>query len=1385
MRKLVSLLLLLSVAPLSADDAPTEDPRWAEAMASYLAGRDDEGHNSLVALVEDHPGDLDLAATCYRTIIREEGTIANTNPWINFASEQLLALERLGALSANSFTIRSAFHNVVEVGLSEGRQLEVRESVDRIREENQHDLFWRMLQAQTYRQLDLAEARPLYLSLQKDFDPDHPDAITRDRWQSIESELQSIDRLAKPIFPVPEGSPLLLMEPDDPDGRWRNVLDRSPADIAIDIDRLAAQAFASDQIVLWQDLSGLTDPPRALDLHLLSKPAPELRAFRAAQAETFERETLPRAPSEMEILALSRRFAWATGAQNLLLKLGNDALWDGRTESALRSFQELLLHTTDPDLRDAAQVGFWTALKLSGGIEELRATAGEIDPGKDYPWMGKTAKGAEIRAALMEGTSPPPPIVAPSLKDVVQHVLHLPPVSPWPTDMPAVGFGIDLQVAGQQVIASGRNVLVSYDSTNPGAPLWSQLQRHPVEQNRKTGYHPGYFRPLIKDGTLYTRWGLTSLPSGIAAFDLAGGRPLWSNIVTEPTGARGRRSRFRYAVPTGDPVHADGLLFYLQWGTPHDVNDRRERNISLVCFDPRQRKPRWTTTIATAGQTVDFVANLENATPQSAIYGNAVTVHRGAVYSNSNAGLVARSDVRDGRVDWIHYYRRTRPGLAAENLGCAPIIAGETVICMPRDAGRIFALDQRTGRLLWDNPMVLATEALGIFKDTLVVRGVAVVAGLDLKTGKARWFRPLPERVLGRCQMIGDSIYLGAIDELRRLEAETGKLLESLSWNLGEERPLAFAISDKNLYVVSDNPAADKRQKVGQPLANVTSPPKPLSLPLKRTWTLSRSDARIALPPAESGITDTAFLLSGGILECLDLTPSGSIRWRRFVDAHNATLSFSGDKLLLVEHNRSRHTASRAIALSARDGKFLWETSVPANLGNSYFFGSRLLYHDRQGKMVAFNLETGQRAWERKFGEANITDPFWDGEKLHIFHASLWHGLHHLVLDPATGRTLHRQSIVVTHAKKSTVHGRPIDDGWYEVRFPPTAAQFVKFTSISDVGGRGWASAAEIHFLGSDGKRLDRENWTVEGEYERKSARRPLPAKLIDGDPDSWWHSQWLDGIPPHPHDLFFDLGSPQTVTGFHYLPAKIVNNNGMIHDYELSLREDKQDWGEPTAKGILVEETLRVERAYIGPQALFFEARNYPQNDRAVFRYGFEGRPAVRVEERSRLLSMHGRYALISARNAADKEILVLRRSDDPNYRFDLSSRIEHGHHGEIVIEGDRLITGRQKITIADLNSRQFVNVPEDKDSPRNQQGPLVRLGNDHFLKIVHHNNGQALAMVNMITGQITEGRLETQLEQFKEDRFLRPPGKRLLTFDRTLLFYDNSTLSAWVAAQ
>ncbi|NIP93024.1 MAG: discoidin domain-containing protein, partial [Akkermansiaceae bacterium] len=272
-----------------------------------------------------------------------------------------------------------------------------------------------------------------------------------------------------------------------------------------------------------------------------------------------------------------------------------------------------------------------------------------------------------------------------------------------------------------------------------------------------------------------------------------------------------------------------------------------------------------------------------------------------------------------------------------------------------------------------------------------------------------------------------------------------------------------------------------------------------------------------------------------------------------------------------------------------------------------------LIYHDGRTKLIAFDLASGRRAWDRKLGEAHLMTPFWDGKDLHLFHASLWHGPHHFVLDPQTGRTKSRHNIMVSMAGKSAAHGRPVEHGYYEVRFDPTPAQSVRLTTLSDIAGRGWASAAEFHILDANGQRISRDQWSVEAEHERNAPPRARPINLIDGDPSSWWHSQWIGAIPPHPHDVFIDLGARHTISGFHYLPAKIINNNGMIRDYEFRVREDRQDWGEPVAKGVLVNR-LQVHRAELGPQAAFFEARRYPTNLHAVFRYEFGGQ-AVPVE--------------------------------------------------------------------------------------------------------------------------------------------------------------------------
>ena len=1376
LRMLLCCLPVLGVPLFAAAEVPTSDPRWAKAQSAYDAGHKDEGHSLLIELAESHPGHLDLAVACYSTILEEEGRLLKSNPWIDLAAGRLVALEQVGAISANTRSIHEAVPRFIDKALQDGQQLEARETTDRLYRENPNDLYWRIRQAYNYRRMDLLDTLPLYQKLKEDLDPDHPHPYTRELWSWMDNELKIIEKLPHPIYPLPEGTPLALMSPDDPDGYWRTVLDRSPADIPIQVDRVAA--LARNQIIPWQDQTGLTDPLRALDLHLQSKPAAELAALRTLQDDLFARERLPNQPKEADLLSLSRRFAWSAEVHRKLLAVANEALWEGRSESALRSFREILTHSADPALRDAAQVGAWTALKLIGAFGELRAFADAIDPGKTYPWMGKTAKGAQIRAELRKGVTTPPPTQAPSLKGLSQHVLQLPPVSPWPTDTPAIGFGIDLQIAGSQIIASGRNLLVSYDANDPGTPLWSHLQPHPIEHHRHTGFHPGYFRPLILDDTLYTRWGLTSLPNGIAAFELAGGQPLWSY------GYDRGRSPYSSGVPMGDPVAADGGLFYLQWHTPGGVTDRN-RTVSLIHFDPNERRPRWSADLVSAGRAADISGSMQRSAPQNTIYGNAVTVHRGAVYCNTNAGMIIRCDVRDGRVDWIHNYRRQNSSLVPENLGAKPIISGSMVICMPRDDGRIFALDQDTGLLVWDNPLVMGTEMIGVSGHTLVVRGAGVLSGLDIKTGIARWFRPLPLGALGRALLRGDSVYLGSVSEVTRIEALTGKALERRPWALGEARPLAFTIAHNRIFVMSDNPAPDRRHNIGEPLARIKASPASLKLPLRRTWSLTRSDARIALAPASSGLRDTAYLLSGGILECLDLSPSGSIKWRRFVDAHNASLSFVGEKLFLVENGRSRRGRNRAVALSARNGRFLWEAPVPSALGNPFFFGTRIMYHDRRGKMVVLDLENGIQAWERTLNEGHLVDPYWDGQNLNIFHASKWHGPHHLVLDPATGRTIRRNRIIVANTPSANL-ARPLENGWFEVRFPARTASWVRLTALSEVNGGGWASAAELHVLDEKGNPLPRDKWIIEAEHERNNGLRALPPNLIDGDPATWWHSPWkhpdkpaIGKIVPHPHFIHINLGAHHRVSGFQYLPARINNNNGMIRDYEFHARKDTDpDWGEPVAAGILVNR-LHVDRNHFGPGAVFFDARNYPGNKQTVFRYNLDGQAAQPVEEEGHLLSTHGRYALITSKNK-----LILRRSDDPNYRFELTPHIEHGRHGDIVIEGDRLIMGRHKIAIADLNAKRFLEIPEDPKSRRHQNGNFVRLQDGHFLKIVHHGNKQELALINMTTGHITEGVLETQVERFTEDRFLKPPRQRLLTFDRTLLFYDNSTLSAWVAA-
>lgn len=74
----------------------------------------------------------------------------------------------------------------------------------------------------------------------------------------------------------------------------------------------------------------------------------------------------------------------------------------------------------------------------------------------------------------------------------------------------------------------------------------------------------------------------------------------------------------------------------------------------------------------------------------------------------------------------------------------------------------------------------------------------------------------------------------------------------------------------------------------------------------------------------------------------------------------------------------------------------------------------------------------------------------------------------------------------------------------------------------------------------------------------------------IDGDPNTFWHSEWKTSAPPPPHELQLDLGSVQNLRGFRYLTRQDSMFNGTIAQYEFYVSSDGITWGNPVASGIL-----------------------------------------------------------------------------------------------------------------------------------------------------------------------------------------------------------------------
>src|SRR5438093_80215 len=85
----------------------------------------------------------------------------------------------------------------------------------------------------------------------------------------------------------------------------------------------------------------------------------------------------------------------------------------------------------------------------------------------------------------------------------------------------------------------------------------------------------------------------------------------------------------------------------------------------------------------------------------------------------------------------------------------------------------------------------------------------------------------------------------------------------------------------------------------------------------------------------------------------------------------------------------------------------------------------------------------------------------------------------------------------------------------------------------------------------------------IKVDSEETSGEDGKGANAVDGDPNTFWHTQWQDANPECPHEIILALEPPAAIGGFTYLPRQDDNDHGNVKNYEFYVSQDGKEFGQ------------------------------------------------------------------------------------------------------------------------------------------------------------------------------------------------------------------------------
>jgi galactose oxidase len=107
---------------------------------------------------------------------------------------------------------------------------------------------------------------------------------------------------------------------------------------------------------------------------------------------------------------------------------------------------------------------------------------------------------------------------------------------------------------------------------------------------------------------------------------------------------------------------------------------------------------------------------------------------------------------------------------------------------------------------------------------------------------------------------------------------------------------------------------------------------------------------------------------------------------------------------------------------------------------------------------------------------------------------------------------------------------------------------------------------------------LPRSDWTATASDA--SASSPVN-NVLDGDPATFWHSQWEGTPAPLPHTVTIDMKAARDVSGLGYLPRQDGNPNGRIGQFSVTASLDGVVFSAPVLVGTWADDAAEKTIAF------------------------------------------------------------------------------------------------------------------------------------------------------------------------------------------------------------